>query len=56
MLYAVVTLFILSLTIFIVVRLTGDPVTLMAEPARAPRISTGSAPSGGSTARGRCNT
>ena len=34
--YAVVTLFILSLTIFTVVRLTGDPVTLLAEPgARA---------------------
>lgn len=31
-LYAAVTLFILSLTIFTVVRLTGDPVTLMAEP------------------------
>ena len=31
-LYAVATLFILSLTIFTVVRLTGDPVTLMAEP------------------------
>jgi peptide/nickel transport system permease protein len=31
-LYAVFTLFILSLTIFTVVRLTGDPVTLMAEP------------------------
>ena len=36
--YAVVTLFILSLTIFTVVRLTGDPVTLLAEPGRAPRI------------------
>jgi ABC-type dipeptide/oligopeptide/nickel transport system permease component len=35
-LYAVVTLFILSLTIFIVIRLTGDPTTLLAEPgARA---------------------
>src|SRR5207253_9426022 len=35
-LYAIVTLFILSLTIFAVVRLTGDPVSLMAEPgARA---------------------
>src|SRR5258708_27641138 len=35
-LYAIVTLFILSLTIFTVVRLTGDPVTLLAEPgARA---------------------
>jgi ABC-type dipeptide/oligopeptide/nickel transport system permease component len=35
-LYAIVTLFILSLTIFAVVRLTGDPVTLLAEPgARA---------------------
>jgi ABC-type dipeptide/oligopeptide/nickel transport system permease component len=35
-LYAIVTLFILSLTIFSVVRLTGDPVTLLAEPgARA---------------------
>src|SRR5438270_4349664 len=34
--YALITLFILSLTIFTVVRLTGDPVTLMAEPgARA---------------------
>jgi peptide/nickel transport system permease protein len=34
--YAVVTLFILSLTIFMIVRLTGDPVTLLAEPgARA---------------------
>jgi len=34
--YAVVTFFILSLTIFTVVRLTGDPVTLLAEPgARA---------------------
>ena len=31
-LYAVITLLILSLTIFTVVRLTGDPVTLMAEP------------------------
>ena len=35
-LYSIVTLFILSLTIFTVVRLTGDPVTLLAEPgARA---------------------
>src|SRR5580704_5315374 len=35
-LYAVITLFILSLTIFTVVTLTGDPVTLLAEPgARA---------------------
>src|SRR5271156_2971888 len=35
-LYAIVSLFILSLTIFTVVRLTGDPVTLLAEPgARA---------------------
>ena len=32
MLYAIVTLFILSLTIFTVIRLTGDPVTVMAEP------------------------
>src|SRR5262252_2153806 len=30
--YAIITLLILSLTIFLVVRLTGDPVTLMAEP------------------------
>ena len=30
--YALITLFILSLTIFIVVRLTGDPVSLLAEP------------------------
>src|SRR5436305_13870201 len=35
-LYALVTLLILSLTIFMVIRLTGDPVTLLAEPgARA---------------------
>jgi peptide/nickel transport system permease protein len=34
--YAVVTLFILSLTIFTVVRLTGDPVTLLAEPGARP--------------------
>jgi peptide/nickel transport system permease protein len=35
-LYAVITLLILSLTIFLVVRLTGDPVSLLAEPgARA---------------------
>src|ERR1051325_2067592 len=34
--YALITLFILSLTIFMVVRMTGDPVTLLAEPgARA---------------------
>jgi ABC-type dipeptide/oligopeptide/nickel transport system permease component len=34
--YAIVTLLILSLTIFTVIRLTGDPVTLLAEPgARA---------------------
>ena len=31
-LYAIATLFILSLTIFLVVRLTGDPVSLLAEP------------------------
>src|SRR5438552_10664902 len=30
--YALITLFILSLTIFLVIRLTGDPVTLLAEP------------------------
>lgn len=35
-LYSVITLFILSLTIFMVVRLTGDPVTLMAEPGVRP--------------------
>ncbi len=34
--YAFVTLFILSLTIFTVVRLTGDPVTLLAEPGARP--------------------
>jgi ABC-type dipeptide/oligopeptide/nickel transport system permease component len=35
-LYATVTLLILSLTIFSVIRLTGDPVTLMAEPGARP--------------------
>ena len=29
--YALITLFILSLTIFAVIRLTGDPVSLLAE-------------------------
>jgi peptide/nickel transport system permease protein len=35
-LYSVVTLFILSMTIFTVVRLTGDPALLMAEPGARP--------------------
>jgi peptide/nickel transport system permease protein len=35
-LYAVVTLFLLSLTIFVVIRLTGDPVTYLAEPGAQP--------------------
>jgi ABC-type dipeptide/oligopeptide/nickel transport system permease component len=35
-LYSFVTLFILSLTIFAVVRLTGDPALLMAEPGARP--------------------
>src|SRR5437667_1918681 len=34
--YSIVTLLILSLTIFMVVRLTGDPITLMAEPGVRP--------------------
>src|SRR2546425_3053217 len=34
--YSIITLLILSLTIFTVVRLTGDPVTLMAEPGVRP--------------------
>ena len=34
--YSIITLLILSLTIFMVVRLTGDPVTLMAEPGVRP--------------------
>ena len=34
--YSIITLLILSLTIFLVVRLTGDPVTLMAEPGVRP--------------------
>jgi peptide/nickel transport system permease protein len=34
--YAIVTLFILSLTIFTVIRMTGDPVTLLAEPGARP--------------------
>ena len=38
-LYALITLFILSLTIFTVVRLTGDPVTLLAEPGARRRGS-----------------
>src|SRR5207249_5704895 len=35
-LYSVVTLFILSATIFLIVRLTGDPVALMAEASARP--------------------
>jgi ABC-type dipeptide/oligopeptide/nickel transport system permease component len=35
-LYSLVTLLILSLTIFVVVRLTGDPALLMAEPGARP--------------------
>ena len=35
-LYSIVTLFILSLTIFMMVRLTGDPALLMAEPGARP--------------------
>lgn len=35
-LYSLVTIFILSLTIFTVVRLTGDPALLMAEPGARP--------------------
>jgi peptide/nickel transport system permease protein len=35
-LYSIVTLFILSLTIFAIVRLTGDPALLMAEPGARP--------------------
>ncbi len=34
--YSIITLFIMSLTIFTVFRLTGDPVTLMAEPGVRP--------------------
>ena len=35
-LYSIVTLFILSMTIFTIVRLTGDPALLMAEPGAHP--------------------
>jgi ABC-type dipeptide/oligopeptide/nickel transport system permease component len=34
--YSLITLFILSLTIFTVVRMTGDPVTFLAEPGARP--------------------
>ena len=34
--YSVVTLLILSVTIFLIVRLTGDPVALMAEASARP--------------------
>jgi peptide/nickel transport system permease protein len=36
MLYSLITLFILSMTIFVIVRLTGDPAQLMAEPGARP--------------------
>src|ERR687892_304546 len=35
-LYSIVTLFILSMTIFTILRLTGDPALLMAEPGARP--------------------
>lgn len=35
-LYSIITLFILSMTIFTIVRLTGDPALLMAEPGARP--------------------
>ena len=35
-LYSIVTIFILSATIFLIVRLTGDPVALMAEASARP--------------------
>ena len=56
MLYSLVTLLILSMTIFVVVRLTGDPALLMAEPVPARRIWRVSGRSGGWTAPGRCST
>src|ERR687888_955084 len=34
--YSIITLFILSITIFTVVRLTGDPAVLLAEPGARP--------------------
>jgi peptide/nickel transport system permease protein len=40
-LYSFVTLFILSLTIFAVVRLTRDPALLMAEPGARPTLLAG---------------
>ena len=35
-LYSMITLFILSMTIFVIVRMTGDPAQLMAEPGARP--------------------
>ena len=55
-LYSIVTLFILSVTIFLIVRLTGDPVTLMAEASARPEDLERIRTSGDSTARGRCST
>ena len=55
-LYSVVTLFILSATIFLIVRLTGDPVALMAEASARPEDLDRVRTSGASTARGPCST
>ena len=56
-LYSIVTLFILSATIFLIVRLTGDPVALMAEASARPEdLDARPRTSGGSTARGPCST
>ena len=54
--YSLLSLFLLSLTIFFFVRVTGDPTTLMLEPGAARRTSTTCASSSGSISRCGCST
>ncbi len=54
--YALLSLFLLSLTIFLFVRVTGDPAALLVEPGASEATSPPSTTSSASTARSGCNT
>ena len=55
--YAAISLCLLSLTIFLFVRVTGDPTVLLVEPGRQQRRPRGAPrPSSGSTARSSSST
>ena len=54
--YSLISLVLLSLTIFLFVRLTGDPTTLLVEPGASPGTSRPSASSSGSIGRSPSST